>query len=139
MQHRHGHAALPWTRSICWDMQHGHERAAWTWICNMDIDMQHGHEQGQAACTHLFKVYAHVHASCPCPSCMSMSMLLGQIHAARTWKWSRGMTCSRDMGMHDGNSTQHILGHVVWTWTSSMGMDMQHEHEHGQAACTCPC
>jgi hypothetical protein len=46
------------------------------------------------------------------------------------------MTCSKDMGMQHGNSTLHILGHVVWTWTSSMDMDcsiemgMQHGVEH---------
>jgi hypothetical protein len=65
----------------------------------MDIDMQHGHKQGQAACTRLPMVHAHIHAAFPCPSCMSMfmSVLLVQAHVAGTW------TSSRDMDMQLGH------------------------------------
>ncbi len=86
------------------------------------------------------------HALCPCPSCMSMSMLHVLVHAACSNPCStdmdmqQDMPCSKDISRQHGNSTPHILGHAVWTRTSCMYMDcsidMDMQHVDGLVAST---
>jgi hypothetical protein len=149
MQHRHEGAA-PWTAALTWtcrmdiNLQHVQEHAAWTWICNIDIDMQHGWIETSS-------MYTFVHGACSCPCCMSMSnpvyqctwclsmsVLLVQVHASRMW------TCSRDMDIQQRHK------HASWTWTSSiyrersrtwtcnMNIIIDKQHILVHAACLCP-
>ncbi len=72
MQFGHGHAAWMWSHSIHWYMPHGHGYAAWTW-------------------TGIRTMYLSL--ACPCPYCMSISMLHVRVHAALTFSLQSKMKC----------------------------------------------
>jgi hypothetical protein len=151
LQQRHDHAAWTWIGSRYWVMQQGHGHSAWPWICSLDGDMEKQHVLAHddvhvhAAC--------HVYAACPCPCCMSKSLLHIQVHTAcqypccmdlNMWHWHWHAvwkrTYSTDMGIYSiAMDTQHRHEHAAWTWTRSIGRDMHHGLELGHAASTCPC
>jgi hypothetical protein len=114
------------------DRQHGHGHTAWSIAMNLQYD------HGNAAWT------STVHATRPCPCCVSISMLHADVHAAclrpcfmfmsvcvcpchcpcSSWTW----TCSMDIENSKDINMQH--GHEHAEWPRLCSMDIHHRHGH---------
>jgi hypothetical protein len=100
MQHGHGHSACTGHTvhpcPCCSDLigsidmylnkQHLLGHAAWTWACRIDMCILHVQVPVHAACPRpccmaISMLHFHVHAACSCPCCMSQYMLCVHLHA----------------------------------------------------------
>jgi hypothetical protein len=92
------------TCSIDMDRQHGYGHATWTWKQNTDMDLQFGHDMQHGQVGYMLNVQVKVHATPPCPCCMSISML----HAAYPWP-----CCMLHVHGH-ASCPVHAAYHSVW-------------------------